>query len=86
MGCFSQSRSCQELGVDLEFRVRGDALCGFGAVVFVDELQVDVGGGAIGFLEFAAIDAEELKNLVEVGLGELGLQELGELGKVDGLG
>jgi hypothetical protein len=42
------------LGVDLEFRVRGDALCGFGAVVFVDELQVDVGGGAIGFIEFAA--------------------------------
>ena len=24
-------------------------------MVFVDELQVDVGGGAIGFIEFAAI-------------------------------
>ncbi|MEG4576953.1 hypothetical protein QUA56_30425 [Microcoleus sp. N3A4] len=42
-------------------RVRGDAFCGFGAVVFFDELQVDVGGGAIGVIEFAAVDAEELE-------------------------
>lgn len=33
--------------------------------MFVDELQGDVGGGAIGFIEFAAIDAEELEGLVE---------------------
>jgi len=32
-------------------------------------LQVDVGGGAIEVIEFAAVDAEELKRLVEVGLG-----------------
>jgi hypothetical protein len=43
-------------------------------------LQVDVGGGAIAVIEFAAVDAEGLEALVEVGLGELGLQELGELG------
>ncbi|WP_333320459.1 hypothetical protein [Microcoleus sp. D3_18a_C4] len=35
--------------------MRGDALCGFGTLVFVDELQVDVGGGAIEFIEFAAM-------------------------------
>jgi hypothetical protein len=29
-------------------------------VVFFDELQVDVGGGVIGVIEFAAVDAEEL--------------------------
>jgi hypothetical protein len=41
-------------------------------------LQVDVGGGAIDkVIEFAAVDAEGLEALVEVGLGELGLQELG---------
>ena len=34
-------------------------------MVFVDELHVDVGGGAIGFIEFAAIDAEEFEGLVE---------------------
>ncbi|MEZ2280553.1 MAG: hypothetical protein ACBR12_26995 [Microcoleus sp.] len=43
----------------------GDALCGFGAVVFFDQLQVDVVGGAIGVIEFAAVDAEELQSLVE---------------------
>jgi hypothetical protein len=48
-------------------------------------LQVDVGGGAIEVIEFAAVDAEELEGLVEVGFGELGLQELGELGEVEGL-
>jgi hypothetical protein len=36
-------------------------------------------------IEVGAIDAEELEGLVEVGFGELGLQELGELGEVDGL-
>jgi hypothetical protein len=29
-------------------------------VVFFDELQVDVGGGVIAVIEFAAVDAEEL--------------------------
>jgi hypothetical protein len=48
-------------------------------------LQVDVGGGAIGVIEFAAVDAEELQGLVEVGFGELGLQKLGELGEGGGL-
>ena len=48
-------------------------------------MQVDVGGGAIEVIEFAAVDAEELQGLVEVGFGELGLQELGELGEVEGL-
>ena len=52
--------------------MRGDALCGFGAMVFFDELQVDVGGGVIGVIEFAAVNAEELEGLVEVGFGELG--------------
>nr|WP_027254514.1 hypothetical protein [Planktothrix agardhii] len=56
----------------------GCAFCGFGAVVFFDELQVDVGGGVITVIEFAAVDAEELEGLVEVSFGELGLQELGE--------
>jgi hypothetical protein len=28
--------------------------------VFFDELQVDVGGGVIAVIEFAAVDAEEL--------------------------
>ena len=32
---------------------------------FFDELQVDVVGGVIGVIEFAAIDAEELESLVE---------------------
>lgn len=54
--------------------MRGDALCGFGTVVFFDELQVDVGGGAIGVIEFGVIDAEEFEGLVEVGFSELGLQ------------
>jgi len=35
---------------------------GRGLVVFFDELQVDIGGGAIGAIEFAAIDAEELQS------------------------
>jgi hypothetical protein len=48
-------------------------------------LQVDIGGGVIAVIEFAAVDAEELQSLVEVGFGELGLQELGELGEVEGL-
>jgi len=55
--------------------VRGDAFCGFGAVVFFDELQVDVVGGVIAVIaviEFATINAEELEGLVEVGFGELG--------------
>ena len=54
-------------------------------MVFFDELQVDIGGGVIGVIEFAAVDAEELEGLVEVGFGELGLQDLGELGEVEGL-
>jgi hypothetical protein len=58
-------------------RVRGDAFSGFGAVVFFDELQVDIGGGIIGVIEFATVNAEELQGLVEVGFGELGLQDLG---------
>ena len=29
-------------------------------MVFFDQLQVDVGGGVIGVIEFAAVDAEEL--------------------------
>jgi hypothetical protein len=37
-------------------RVRGDALCGFGTVVFFDELQVDIGGGVIAVIEFATVD------------------------------
>ncbi len=45
--------------------MRGDALTGFGAVVFFDQLQVDVGGGVIEVIEFAAVDAEELQGLVE---------------------
>jgi hypothetical protein len=44
-------------------RVRGDALCGFGTVVFFEELQVDIGGGIIGVIEFATVDAEELEGL-----------------------
>jgi hypothetical protein len=51
--------------------VRGDALGGFGAVVFFDQLQVDVGSGVIAVIEFAAVDGEELEGLVEVGFGEL---------------
>nr|WP_026796978.1 MULTISPECIES: hypothetical protein [Planktothrix] len=58
--------------------MRGDALSGFGAEVFFDELQVDIGGGVIAVIEFATVDAEELEGLVEVSFGELGLQELGE--------
>ena len=54
-------------------------------MVFFDELQIDVDGGAIAVIEFAEIDAQELEGLVEVGFGELGLQELGELGEVEGL-
>ena len=46
---------------------------------FFDELQIDIGGGAIAVIEVGAIDAEELEGLVEVGFGELGLQELGEV-------
>jgi hypothetical protein len=77
----------EELPVDFEFgEGAGCAFCGFGAVVFFDELQVDIGGGAIGVIEFAAVDAEGLEGLVEVGFGELGLQELGELGQVESLG
>ncbi len=34
--------------------------CGFGAVVFFDELQVDIGGGVVGVIEFATVDAEGL--------------------------
>jgi len=41
--------------------------------VFFDELQVDVGGGVIAVIEFAAVYTEELQGLVEVGFGELGL-------------
>jgi hypothetical protein len=41
--------------------VRGDSLCGFGALVFFDELQVDVGGGAIGVIEFAAVALKVLE-------------------------
>ncbi len=71
--------------VDFEFgEGAGCAFSGFGTVVFFDELQVDVGGGVIAVIEFAAVDAEELEGLVEVGFGELGLQELGVLGEVDG--
>jgi hypothetical protein len=40
-------------------------------------LQVDVGGGAIEVIEFAAVDAEELEGLVEVGFGELGKAGVG---------
>ena len=54
-------------------------------MVFFDQLQVDVGGGVIGVIEFTAVDAKELEGLVEVGFGELGLQKLGELGEVEGL-
>ena len=49
-------------------------------------MQVDVGGRVVGAIEFATVDAEELQSLVEVGGGELGLQELRELrelGEVD---
>jgi hypothetical protein len=53
--------------------------------VFFDELQVDIGGGIIGVIEFATVDTEELEGLVEVGFGELGLQKLGELGEVEEL-
>ena len=35
-------------------------------MVFFDELQVDIGGGVIRIIEFAAVDAEELEGLVEV--------------------
>jgi hypothetical protein len=74
------------LPVDFEFcEGAGCAFSGFGAVVFFDELQVDIGGGVIAVIEFATVDAEELEGLVEVGFGELGLQELGELGEVEGL-
>jgi hypothetical protein len=48
-------------------------------------LQVDIDGGVIAVIEFAAVNAEELQSLVEVAFGELGLQELGELGEVEGL-
>lgn len=44
----------------MSVRLRGDALSGFGTVVFFDDLQVDIGGGVI---ESAAIDAEELGEL-----------------------
>ncbi|MEK0187433.1 hypothetical protein [Microcoleus anatoxicus] len=40
-------------------------------MVFFDELQVDVVGGAIGVIEFATVDAEELQGLVEVDFGDL---------------
>jgi hypothetical protein len=42
--------------------LRGDlcAFCGFGTVVFFDELQVDIDGGVIAVIEFATVDAEEL--------------------------
>jgi hypothetical protein len=40
-------------------------------------------GGVVGVIEFGAIDAEELEGLMEVSFRKLGLQELGELGKVD---
>ncbi|MFB2875640.1 hypothetical protein [Floridanema aerugineum] len=40
-------------------------------MVFFDELQIDIGGGAIAVIEFATVDAEELQGLVEVGLGDL---------------
>jgi hypothetical protein len=74
------------LPVDFEFREgAGCAFCGFGAVVFLDELQIDIGGGVIAVIEFAAVDAEELQGLVEVSFGELGLQKLGELVEVKGL-
>jgi hypothetical protein len=33
-------------------------------VVFFDELQVDIGGGAIGAIELAAVNAEELEGLI----------------------
>ncbi|HEY9300541.1 MAG TPA: hypothetical protein VIQ31_30090 [Phormidium sp.] len=46
-------------------------------------MQIDIGGGVIKVIEFATVDAEELQGLVEVGFGELGLQQLGELGEVD---
>ena len=59
--------------VDFEFgEGAGCAFCGFGTVVFFDELQVDVSRGIIGVVEFATVDAEELEDLVEVGFGELG--------------
>jgi hypothetical protein len=48
---------------------------------FFDELQIDVGGGRIAVIEFAAIDAEELQGLVEVGLGELGKAGVGGVGR-----
>jgi len=61
--------------------VRGDALGGFGAVVFLDELQIDIGGGVIAVIEFATVDAEELEGLVEVGFGELGKAGVGGVGR-----
>ena len=57
--------------IDFEFREgAGRAFCGFGTVVFFDQLQVDIGGGVIAVIEFATVDAEELQGLVEVGFGE----------------
>jgi len=54
------------LPVDFEFgEGAGCAFCGFRTVVFFDELQVDIGGGVIGAIEFAAVNAEELEGLVE---------------------
>lgn len=53
---------------------------------FLTSCLLDIGAGVIGVIEFATVDAEELQGLVEFGFGELGLQELGELGEVDGLG
>jgi hypothetical protein len=36
------------------------------AVVFFYQLQIDVVGGVIGVIEFAAIDAEELQSFGKV--------------------
>jgi len=35
---------------------------------FFDKLQIDVVGGVIGVIEFAAIDAEELQSFGKVGV------------------
>ncbi|MCL1470049.1 hypothetical protein [Argonema antarcticum] len=46
-------------------------------MVFFDQLQVDLGGGVFGVIEFAAVDAEELEGLIEVGCAKLGKAGVG---------
>ncbi|WP_449420807.1 hypothetical protein [Phormidium nigroviride] len=64
-------------------RVRGDALCGFGAMVFFEQLQVDIGGRGYRGYRICCRRCRRVGGFGGGCFSELGLHELGELGEVD---